>query len=373
MFHSIIFKKFQFRITLLCFLITASIDAQVLNDTYCITIIKSGIDNIYNLQFDEAHKVYKEISDLYPGHPVSYLYHAIMTYWENYPLLPNSGASENFENDLRQCMNLCENEPYNVEYRAESLLANICARGLLLLFYSDNDLSMNVIPLATGTYRYIMDTFNYVSYYNDFNYFTGIYNYYREAYPRFHPVYKPLVAIFPPGDLLMGLNQLGKSAEDAIFLKAESNLILTWIYASFENNYPKALFFSNRLTELYPKNLMFRALHVRNLLLLKEYDKAENILGLTDNGSGNTFYDAQADIFRGILSEKKYSDPEIARKYYEKGIKSISAFGDYGNEFCGYGYLGLSRICDSQGDKTGRKAFRRKGNDLVDFKKMTFD
>jgi len=90
-------------------------------------------------------------------------------------------------------------------------------------------------------------------------------------------------------------------------------------------------------------------------------------------GKSNKFYDAQLLIFNGILQEKKYRNYDLAEQFYEDGINAITFAGDYGDEFTGYAYLGLSRICEIKGDRTGKKIYRRKGLDLIDFKKITFD
>jgi len=349
------------------------INAQILNDTSTLNLIKSGIGNIYNLEFNKADKICAEIERLYPGHPVNYLLDGIITYWKNYPLIPTSPASQLFEEDLRKCIKFSEEKPYSENHEAESLLSNISARGLLLLYYADNDLILNAIPLAAGSFKFLMRSFDFVPSYYDFYYFTGVYNYYREAYPRIHPVYKPFASLFPRGDEIKGLNELSKSAEFSVFLRAESISLLTWIYTGFENDYSKALLYSNKLTDLYPDNLFFRALHIKNLLLLNEFAEAENIINDSRQNTGNAYFNAQVMIFKGILQEKKYKDLEKATQFYEEGINTISLFGDYGNEFCAYAYFGLSRICGFNGDKACKKTYQRKGFEIVDFKKVTFD
>ena len=234
-------------------------------------------------------------------------------------------------------------------------------------------MSMKVIPLAMGTFKFIMRSFDHVSVFADFYYPTGIYNYYREAYPRMNPVYKPLASLFPPGNIVRGLTELGKAAELSIFLKAESYAILTYIYAGFENDYLKALLYSRTLTSKYPENPYYKALHIRNLLIMKEFNEAESIINTTGSYSGNAYLDAQLLVFKGIIQEKKYRNYLKAKDLYEDGITAIAFAGDFGNEYCGYAYLGLSRISAYNGDNAGKKAFRKKGLDLIDFKKITFD
>lgn len=366
------FNLLLFYIVILLTTVSSHINAQILYDTAAVRKIKAGVDNMYNLELDKAAKIYSEVEKLYPGHPVNYLLRGIYSYWENYPLLPNSPARESFENNLRTCMDLCTEKSYSEKYEAEALLTNVCARGLLLLFYNDNDLSMRVFPLATGTFKYIMRSFDFTSSFADFYYMTGIYNYYREAYPRMNPVYKPLASLFPSGDIVKGLSELVKAAELSIFLRAESYSLLTYIYTGFENDFIKALLYSKTLVGKYPANPLFKALHIKNLLIIKEYDEAEGLLTINGN-KPNKFYDAQVLIFNGILQEKKYRNYKQAEQFYEAGINAISFAGDFGDEFSGYAYLGLSRISDINGDKTGKKVYRKKGMDLIDFKKITFD
>ncbi len=351
---------------------TTVIHGQVLQNRAAQDMIKSGIDNIYNLEFETAERVHSRLEAMYPGHPVILLFNGMMTYWKNYPLVPGSEGRTSFEADLRNCIQLCEREEYPPEYEAEITLANICARGLLLLFYSDNDMSMSVIPLAVGTYKYVMRSFELASAYADFYYFTGLYNYYREAYPRFYPVYRALAAPFPRGDEVKGLTELAKAAESAIFLSAESYFILSWIYNGYANDFIKSALYSKILAGRYPENLLFRAYHIRNLLLLKRYNEAEEIISSTGK-TDNRFFNAQLMVFNGILQEKKYRNYTRARELYEEGIGDLVLIGSYANEFAAYAYYGLSRISDFTGYKTGKRIYRKKGNDLADFKKVNFD
>jgi hypothetical protein len=336
-------------------------------------MIKEGISHMYNMEFDETDRIVSDLERQYPGHPVIFLMKGIMTSWRNYPLTPASSGRQLFEEYLRTCIDLSSRKPYSEEYMAESLLANLCARGLLLMFYSENDLSMKVIPLAAGTYKYVMRSFDYTSSFGDFYYFTGLYKYYREAYPMIHPVYKPIASLFPHGDIEEGLNEMEKCGETSVFLKAEAYSMLTWIAFGFENDFPEALVYSTRLVTLYPANPMFTEYHIRNLLLMHKYDEAEIFINKTTKETSNVFFIAAMKIFSGIVQEKKYRNYELAKQLYTEGISAIMPFGYYGNEYCGYAYLGLSRICDHDGDKNGKKAYRKKGLELITFSQMSFD
>jgi hypothetical protein len=367
----------SFKIYLSCICIclclsSAPIKAQILQDTIALRLVKKNIDFIYNLQFDNVREVHSKISLLYPVHPVVFLLNGMMTYWENYPMLSKSPARDSFVADMRQCISLSENNK-DTAYEAEYLLADLCAKGLLLMYYSDNDLIMEVIPLVTKTYKYLRRSFDFAPVCSDLYYFTGVYNFYREAYPKAYPVYKPIALLFPGGNSEVGLKQLHTAALNSIVLRAESYFLLTYIYLNFENNYPQAVFYSRSLHELYPDNIQYRAVYIKNLLLMKQYDEAEKLITESSDETGNKYFQAQLTIFKGILQEKKYLDNKLAQEYYKKGISDISNFDNYAREYSAYAYYGLSRISEANGEKHISKIYRKKALDMADFKKNNFD
>ena len=351
---------------------TKTLSAQVLQDSIALNLIKRDIDCIYNQQFNTANEITQKIQKLYPGHPVTFLLRGMITYWKNYPMLNTNPAHVSFEEDMHQCIQLSEKKNNGV-YKAEYLLNNLCARGMLLEYYDDNNLSLEAIPLVTSTYKYLRQSFLLTNVCTDLYYYTGVYNYYREAYPIVYPVYKPLTLLFPPGNMNKGLKELHYAAINAVVLRAESYFILTWIYLNFENKYPQALYFSKTLHELYPDNTLYYALYIKNLLLLKYYDEAEKLIVISRKETENKYFEAQLIIFQGILQEKKYHDYNLAQQYYTSGISIISSFGAYSNEYMAYAYFGLSRISFIRSDKQNAKKYRQKAMNLGNFKKINFD
>lgn len=357
---------------LILFLVSLPLKAQLLQDTTALNLVKKDVDHIYNLQFAEAHDDYASIVRLYPDHPIVFLLRGIMTYWENYPMLHTSEAHISFEQDMREVIKLSEANT-NVTYEAEYLLADLCARGMLLMFYDDNDLILEVTPLTISTYKYLRRAFSFSASCTDLNYFTGTYNYYREAYPKIYPVYKSLAFLFPHGNMEAGLKQLQISATNSVVLRAESSYLLIWIYLGYENKLVESLNYSKILHEKYPENTLYLTVYIRNLLLMKYYDEADKLLSSNKADGGNKYFQAQLTILNGILQEKKLHNKKLAGEYYNEGISSISLYGKYGNEFAAYAYFGLSRISDDEGEKHTRRIYRKEAMKLAEFKKIDFD
>ena len=351
---------------------TSLLDGQILKDSTSINLIKRGIDYIYDFQFNNAYKVSAELSNLYPGHPINHLFKGIITYWENYPLITTSAARESFEEEMHTCIEECDKNK-NPAVEAEILLVNLSARGLLLLYYTDNNLSFEVFPLASSTYQCIRRSFDFTAHYSDFYFFTGVYNYYREAYPEVHPIYKTLAFLFPKGNKAKGLKDLQIVAKNSIILKAEAYSFLNLIFLGYENNFQQATYYSKSLHMIYPDNPEYMGSYIKNLMLMKQYNEAENEIASSDSNLKSQFFQAQVTIFKGILQEKKYRDNKLAQQFYLKGIKDISIFRSYGNEYAAYAYFGLSRISEINGDMANKKRYRDLALKLADFSNIDFN
>jgi hypothetical protein len=351
---------------------TLFLQGQFLKDTSSVNLVKRGIDYVYNFDFKNAEKIRGELNKLYPSQPVNFLFNGMMTYWKNYPLVTTSEAKESFESDMRKTIELCDrNKDPSTE--PEILLVNLCARGLLLLFYTDNDLSFEVFPIATSTYQCIRRCFDFTSVYSDFYFFTGVYKYYREAYPEAHPVYKTLAFLFPKGSKVEGLEELGIVARNSIILKAEAYSFLTEIFLSFENNSRQAAFYSSNLHKLYPSNPAYLGSYIKSLLLIKQYDEAEKEIISSLPYLNNSFFKAQVTIFNGILQEKKYHDIKLAEQFYSKGIREVSQFRSFGDEYAAYAYFGLSRLSRINGNMNNEKLYRKLALKIAVFKNINFD
>jgi len=346
---------------------------QVLQDTQTIEMIRNGVRGIYNYEFEQASVVSGYLEKKYPNHAVTYLFKGMAMYWQYYPILPGTPAAEQYEECLGKGMELAEQKLKDTDTVAENLLSALGSVGLLLLYYSDNGQSGKVISLATRAYQWVMRSFYFTHSYKDFYFFTGLYNYYREAYANAHPIYKPLLLFFPHGSTKMGLQQLKTAADSSIFMVAEAVNFLSGIYMSFENNPARALLYSRKLRDDYPQNPQFKAGYIRDLLVIGKYGEAESLLKGMTNSSLNGFHQAQTEVFRGIIMEKRYHNLKAAETLYRSGIDKIRPYGPIGNEFSAYGHYGISRIYQSAGNMKLSRQYRKEGRDLSAFDHITFD
>lgn len=355
------------------FSFTGKSDGQVLEDQQVFDKVKRGVVCIYNFQFEEADEISEYLDKKCGECALSYLFKGMEIYWKNFPLTPGSNKAEIFENYLEKSKSLAEAKLKLNESDAENLLAGLGSAGLLLLYYADNGLSGKVLSLAPKTYQWVMKSFDFTKTYKDFYFITGLYNYYREAYASAHPIYKPALIFFPHGNKKMGLAQLKIAADSSIFLAAESMIFLAGIYQDFEKDPVKAIQYSKRLKENFPKNHEYKIQYIRDLLVIKKFGEAESLLNGMPYETLNRYYQSQIDIFKGVIQEQKYKNPKTAEQLYWTGINKAETFGPMGAEYTSYGYFGLSRINAAAGNNKNAKQYHKKAKELSSYDHVNFD
>jgi hypothetical protein len=361
-------------LTLLClFTITFKSGAQVLQDPDAYEKLKRGVVSIYNFEFEDAEEITKYLDKKYGNSSISFLFKGMEIYWREYPLIPGSKTAQQFEGNLHKAVEIAEARLKLNEHDPENLLAGLGSAGLLLLYYADNGLSGKVISMAPKTYQWVMKSFAFTHTYKDFYFITGLYNYYREAYANAHPIYKPAMVFFPHGNKRLGLQQLKIAADSAIFLRAESMSFLAGIYQNFEKQPAEAIIYSRKLKDTFNKNPQFRSEYIRDLLLIKKYGEAESLLNSYPYENMNSFFQAEIDILRGVIQEKRYKNVKSAEQLYWSGINKIEVYGQFGADYDAYGYFGLSRIYSQSGNNRAAKQYRKKAKELATFDHLNFD
>lgn len=367
-------KMTRYAWLLLAFLsIAQNSSEQILEDTHSFERIRKGVISIYNCDFREAKEVSNFLDEKYPNSSLSWLFKGMMLYWQYFPIIPGTENSKLFEDYLHKGMDLAEAKLKTNETDAENLLSGLGSAGLLLLYYADNGESSRVMSIAPKTYQWVMKAFDFTHTYKDFYFITGLYNYYREAYTDAHPIYKPVLVFFPHGNKRLGLKELKIASDSAIFLMAESINFLSGIYQSFEKDPAQAVAYSKKLKDKFEKNLQFRLGYIRDLLIIKKYGEAESLLNSIPYKTVNDFFQAQVDIFRAIIQEKKYNEADTAEQLYETGVRKAQPYGPFGEELISYAYFGLSRINVLKGNHKLAKQYRKKAKDLSSYDHLNFD
>jgi len=345
-------------LTFFFLLISLSLYSQesILNDSLFVSRLQENIDRIYNFQFANSDQVLVEFAKKHPDHPFPDIYQSLLFYWKHFPITPGSKYEEPFLHHLTKALGKVENQLELNEGDTEAIFFNLMGRMLIMQYFADNNISSKVIPHLSDAYKMLVKGFDLTDSIIDFNFSSGVYNYYREFYPKAHPVYKPIAYFFPDGDAIKGIKQLEYNGKNGLFLKPESTFFLVYINMYFEKDFKSALKYTKQLKKDYPENLLYESYEIQNLLILKKYNKAFDIIPkLEKSNHENDFFKNVGKIYQAIILEKKNKDLENAKIIYKESIAQLEKYGDFANQYKSYAYFGLSRIYSQTNPKQAAK------------------
>jgi len=337
---------------------------DLINDTATLDKVRTGLNQVYNCDFDAAENTLIYLRNSYPSHPVTSFFEGLIYYWKYYPLIPGNQGSVEFEDVMEETWQRSRLLKENGN-ETEGVFFELMSRSFIVMYYADNGRSSKAISHLGKIYRDIMASFDLQEQFNEFFFITGLYDYYREAYPEAQPKYKPAAMFFRKGNKARGLEMLRYAAEKTNFMRVEAALFLTLIYINFENKIDSAVIFASQLHQDFPDNGYFLSKYAEMLLIDQQYETAlDPILQLMSMDEYNKM---KGTVFMGIYEEKKLNNVEKSRIYYEEGLRLAEAFDERANYIKAYAFIGLSRYFLDKGDDKQARTYKKKAKNASSY------
>lgn len=266
-------------VTVVLLLVSASAGAfgQILSSSEFDEKTRKGIEHVYNLEFEKAEQVFRELIKAQPKHPAGHFFLAMVTWWRILIDLDNEQYDERFYDSLDYVIDLCDELLENHENDVTALFFKggaIGFKGRLKAhrssWFDAANAGRKALPIVREAAA--LDPNNY-----DILLGTGIYNYYAEVIPNEYPFVKPLLLFVPPGDKAKGIEQIKLASEKGKYASIESTYFLMQIYYMYEKDYPKALALAERLHARFPKNMLFHKYLGRCYVVMGNWDKAKEV------------------------------------------------------------------------------------------------
>ncbi|MCX8056754.1 MAG: tetratricopeptide repeat protein [Ignavibacteria bacterium] len=239
--------------------------------------IKRGIDYIYNIQFDSAEVIFKQLMLDYPQSPAGRFFLAMIDWWKIAIDPDNENHDEIFleklEDVIFQCEQILKKDEKNLDaifFKGGAIGFRGRLRALRDSWIKAADDGREALPLLQ--YAWSIDSTNY-----DILFGMGIYNYFAEVIPNEYPFIKPLMIFFPKGNKNLGIQQLKVAAEKAKYASTESKYFLLTLYYHFENDIYQAQLYATDLHRKYPMNPIFHRYLGRTYVRYGDYDTASKI------------------------------------------------------------------------------------------------
>ena len=324
---------------------------KLIGNEVIMTRIKHGLDFMYNYEFKKADSLFRIIENKIPNHPVVPFLEGLSIFWQNAPLNPNNSDAVNmFIQKMKKSAVLSDKVMKSRDDYIEGSFFSLVAHSMQMMYYADNDQIVKVIKHIPYSYKRVVKAFDLKDTFEEYKFFTGLYNYYIEAYPEAHPVYKPLLIFLHKGSRIEGLNELNWIANNSVFMKAEGLFFLHHIYLSYECNPQMALNYAEQLHELYPDNTFYLVHLIFNLFIVNDYKKAAELIPMLEQQKeSDDFAQMMELIFNGMIEEHVNRNYEMSEKLYKKGIEMAVKFNPRVDTYIALAYAGLSRIYEREG------------------------
>lgn len=333
--------------------------SKLLDDKETSRLILQAMDSTYNLNFEAAERLTEKIEKRIPKHPAIYLLKAFQVNVRHVPLREGSLYYDQFEQLLWLSIEESEKLLKKNENDVEGIFFSMATHGYLAQLYADNGKNMKAFSEAKSAYSYVKLGFDLVDLYPEFYFSSGLFNYYREKYPEVHPYFKTVVWFFRSGDKSQGLEMLKKGAENAIFTRTECLTYLLHIYLRYENKPELSLPYAKILINLYPRDLIYTAMYVENLVRMKRYYTALPDINKLRN-SNKSFFRYIGEIFYGNYLEAVRLNMEDALVAYSRADKIANDKHTRTPHYDSILFLGFGRIKKKMGEEKAAVGFFKK-------------
>jgi len=344
----------------------------LIDDKPAMDSMRKAVDLVYNFQFEKAENVVKKMKLKYGNHPSYILFHCISSFYRLFPIGSKpreySPYIKNLHNLVRISETMSDKSPKNV---AELDYYNMTGNLMLARHQSEDGEYIKAVNSTRKAFTFIKRGFEWKTTYPDFYFSTGMYNYFRVAFPENHPFYKSFTIFFPEGNKALGLKDLEIASQKSIFSKAESTVFLSAIYLRDEYNIPMALKFASILHENYPLNWLFSIIYAECLIESKKPDLAdpiiEKLLMRTESASLLGGY-----YLKGLY-ERQHGNIDAAKWSFQKALNYGKTKDRLTKGYLGLCYNELGKIAHEEGKRNWAKKYFGYALDNCTFKKVKND
>lgn len=320
------------------------------------SLVRQGIDFIYNVEFDSAEHRFELVRQMYPEHPSSYFMAAMVDWWRIFldkrhtshdaPLL------EKLDRVEEVCDSLLEAEPRNVTalfFKGGALGYRGRYHVLRKNYFDAATTGRDALEVLTESQKIAPGN-------HDIMLGTGIYNYFAEVIPDKHPYLKPALLFLPKGDKKLGLLQLRAAANQAQYASVEAKVVLIQAYYSWEDEPAKAYPYARDLAAEFPRNPAFKQAFARCLVRLGPLDSMEAVwreilLSYIAKETGYDEFAARESLYYIGVSRMLRNDFDLALRYLYKCDEASRLVDSEPTGFMAKTNLKIGQMYDVQGKR----------------------
>jgi tetratricopeptide (TPR) repeat protein len=281
-----------------------------------------GLSLLYNMKFDEARAIFDEIDARYPNHPVGPFLKGLNIWWKILIDLPDTSHDDAFysamDETIARCEEILDEDPDNFD----ATFFKGAAMGFRGRLRSNRGDWFKATLDGKRAIGYVREVAERDPDNPDFLFGKGMYDYYAAIIPKEYPVSKAIMWMMPSGDRERGIRLISESATRGHYIQTEAIYFLAQIYFLYEEDYQKAMQYTEQLREMHDANPYFHNFHGRVLARWGRWSKAASVFSevVDRHADGQAGYNRHiAEVARFYLARER-----LYRREYDDALMHLA-------------------------------------------------
>ena len=241
----------------------AAAQPSILDDAEVGRNVKSGLEALYDMDFDQSRAQFSVVTEQFPDHPIGPFLEGLSLWWE---ILLNYSDTSNDEDFYALMTEVIRRSNDALALEPNSFDAQFF-KGIALGFRGRLRSNRRdwIRAAADGhrAMRYVLDVAASDTTNHDYVFGRSLYDYYAALIPKRYPFAKAITTFLPPGNRERGLAGLERTAFHGYFMRTEALYFLTQINYLYERNLAASVDHVTELRSRHPDNAFFHTLEGR--------------------------------------------------------------------------------------------------------------
>lgn len=225
--------------------------------------IKSGLDALYDMQFDASRASFNAVTDRFPEHPIGPFLEGLTLWWEILLDLSDTSNDEAFYGYMTEVVRRSDEVLVANPGNFDAMFFKGMALGFRGRLRSNRRHWIRAAADGHRAMRYVLDVADSDSTNHDYVLGRALYEYYAALIPVRYPFARAITTFLPPGDRAGGMAGLQRTASQGYFMKTEALYFLVQINYLYERDFNASVDHVTELRSRHPDNPFFHTLEGR--------------------------------------------------------------------------------------------------------------
>lgn len=237
------------------------------------SLVKTGVNQIYGMDLDNAEKTFDVVVRDFPKHPSGKFFKAMITWWRILVNLDDESMDDKFYDQLEDVIDMCDDILDDNEKNVDAMFFKGGALGFKGQLLAIRESWFNAALDGKDGLNLIFKSYEVNPKNVDVQLGFGIYHYYADVIPKKFPAVKPFMVFFPKGDKDRGIKELENVAWNGRYTRIEARAFLQKLSFQFEEQMEESRKWGKILLNDFPNNPVFQRYY--GLTFVKENNYAE--------------------------------------------------------------------------------------------------